>query len=209
MAADWYYLSNQQQAGPVELEALKAMVRAGSPSPADLVFGPGLTEWTPVSQVPALGSGGGSGGGAAVIGYRGVETGNAGISPRAADMLRQTGPWVRFISVLMLIAAGLVLIGGVFALGAGAFMGSRAGGAIPGVVGVGYIVLGALYGVPALLLGRYASRIGALMRTNRMGDLEEALGAQKSFWKFVGVLMVVMLCVYAAVIVVLVFRGFR
>ena len=42
------------------------------------------------------------------------------------------------------------------------------------------------------------------MLSNRMNDLEEALGAQKSFWKFVGIMVLVMIGLYVVGIAIMV-----
>lgn len=220
MAAEWYYLSNQKQVGPVELSAIQSLVRNGLLSSSSLVFGPGLTEWTQAGQVHGIfGAGPAAASSAApaamqadprtptMLGYRGVETAGTGLTQLAMDMLRQTKPWVRFIGVMMFIGAGFMLLGGLFAMIAGAAMGSRMGTAIPAAAGLVYVAMGAIYLIPALFLNRYASRIADLLRTNRMGDLEQALGAQKSFWKFMGILMLIGLCLYAVGIAIFIVMG--
>ena len=75
------------------------------------------------------------------------------------------------------------------------------GMAFPAVFGLVYVAFGLLYVLPALFLNRYSSHIADLLRTNRMTDLELALAAQKSFWKFVGVFILVILCLYVLGIV--------
>jgi hypothetical protein len=61
--------------------------------------------------------------------------------------------------------------------------------------------VGVLYFLPALLLFRYASRINDLWTNRSVRALEDALEAQKSFWKFVGILMLVVIVLYLLVIV--------
>ena len=122
-----------------------------------------------------------------------------GLSPGAQRYLDQTRPWVRFMSVVCYISAAfmaLVGIGMMFAslaggLGAGA--GSDAvGGAIAGLaLGVTYIPMALLYVIAGRYLGRYAGAI-RLLRTNLDArTLEAALGHQKSFWKFTGIVTIV------------------
>src|SRR5580698_759246 len=102
--AEWYYTANGQQAGPVELQTLRQMLDGGSLSRADLVYGPGLTQWTPAGQVPGFSAAAEAPqpqsamhpnpAAASLIGYRGVETDKTGLSPVAMDALRATKPWV-------------------------------------------------------------------------------------------------------------------
>jgi uncharacterized protein (TIGR00266 family) len=52
--AEWFYVDNGQQAGPVSLDDLVHVVnRMGPTTP---IFGPGLTAWTPARQVPVVAS---------------------------------------------------------------------------------------------------------------------------------------------------------
>ena len=50
--ADWYYVENGKQAGPLSINDLTALVaRKGLDTH---VFGPGMTNWVPARQVPAI-----------------------------------------------------------------------------------------------------------------------------------------------------------
>jgi len=198
--ADWYYTANGQQAGPVDELMLRQLLDAGSVSPGDLVYGPGLTQWTLAGQVPALSGGQGSvqpdpPAGAPMIGYRGVETGLTGLSAVAMDALRGTKPWVRFLGIMAFIGAGFMALGGISMLSMSAMMPKSAG--IPTWLGGVYLAMAALYIIPAVLLNRYANGIASLMRSQRMSDVERALGAQRSFWKFSGIMLIIVLCLYA------------
>jgi hypothetical protein len=54
----WYYAKGGQQHGPVSAEELKALILSGAINPgSDLVWNPTMTDWLPVSQVPALSGG--------------------------------------------------------------------------------------------------------------------------------------------------------
>jgi TM2 domain-containing membrane protein YozV len=53
--AEWYYSQNGQQQGPVTLEALQGMVRAGQVTASDLAWKPGMANWIASAQVPELG----------------------------------------------------------------------------------------------------------------------------------------------------------
>ena len=55
MADDaWYYAQNNQQLGPVKLDALRQMVAGGQVAPADLVWTQGMPQWLPARSVPEL-----------------------------------------------------------------------------------------------------------------------------------------------------------
>jgi len=55
-APSWYYAVGDEGAGPIPLEELKNLLRAGSLPPGTLVWSPELADWQPASTVPALAS---------------------------------------------------------------------------------------------------------------------------------------------------------
>ncbi len=121
---------------------------------------------------------------------------------RVAGALVQTRPWVRFISVMMFIGSGFMVLAGL----ALAVVGLAGAGAAPqravGVaLGVGYVVMSLIYIIPAVFLWRYADRINAFARERSTGALASALEVQKSFWKFIGVLILIVMVVYAGLFV--------
>ncbi|MEI8198074.1 MAG: DUF5362 family protein [Phycisphaerae bacterium] len=124
------------------------------------------------------------------------------VSAQAIDILKRTRLWVRFMSVMCFVGAGLMMIGGVFMVIATAFIPHRDPGMI--VLGLIYIPFGLLYIIPGVYLHRYASGITRLLQSNDSADLEGALDAQRAFWKFVGVMTIVAMALYAVFIVIFV-----
>jgi len=123
------------------------------------------------------------------------KSGNADLG-RTVDMLRQTKPWVRFISVMMFIGSVFMVLGGVgLMIAAGGGM-SGLGGNIGIVMGAVYIGMAVCYVIPAVFLWNYASRIALFIQMRSTFTLAAALESQKSFWKFVGAMMIVALCIY-------------
>jgi hypothetical protein len=70
-----------------------------------------------------------------------------------------------------------------------------------------YLVMAGFQLPAALFLNRYASRIGTLVDSGSPEDLQQALAAQKSFWRYVGILTLVFICLYVVVIVVAIFAA--
>lgn len=52
--AEWYVAVGGQQRGPMPEEQVAAEIRGGSLRADSYAYGPGLKEWTPIGQVPAL-----------------------------------------------------------------------------------------------------------------------------------------------------------
>lgn len=116
------------------------------------------------------------------------------------ESLRQTKPWVRFLSVLGFICAGLMVLAGI-AVGLLSLASGETGMLLIAVV---YPISGLLYLVPCLFLSRYATFIGEYLVSGQQAQLEQALQAQKSFWKFVGIVTLVVMCIYLAVFAVMI-----
>jgi hypothetical protein len=120
---------------------------------------------------------------------------------KSVSMLRQTRPWVRLVSVVMFLVSFMMMAGGLFmVVGALGGVGGFAGG-VGTMVGVVYSVMAMLYIAPAVFLWKYANRIGIFVSDGSTGSLASALESQKSFWKFVGIAMLVVIAFYAMIFV--------
>lgn len=129
------------------------------------------------------------------------------VSSSTVAILAGTKPWVRFMSVLMWIGVGFMLLvsavmGVVSMLGVGKSVSSGPlGGKEMIIICVLYGVLAFVYIFPALKLWKYANRIGSLGATRSVADLDAALNEQRSFWKFVGVMTIIMISLYLVAII--------
>ena len=120
----------------------------------------------------------------------------------AAEMLRQTKPWARLISIMMFVGASLMVLAcGVMILGGGILgMLMGAGSAEQLWGGVKFVIfctLGIVFALlsicPAWHLWQFASRSEAFDLQRSSTALSSALQAQKSFWKFCGIWLVISL----------------
>ncbi len=111
--------------------------------------------------------------------------------------LEQTQPWVRFMSILILVGAGFMVMAGfgmmaLYTVGGLASRGSPAFGVIGGILlGVFYLVVAGLYVAPGVFLLRFAGALKRLTATNAAGALDDALKHQRSFWRFVGIMSII------------------
>lgn len=128
------------------------------------------------------------------------------ITSQMTEALRKTKPWVRMLSILGFIGSGLMLVIALLVMASGAIGGVM--GRSFGLGAAGGIMLGLLYGLmallyifPSLFLFRYASAIASMLSEDTVRGMEKALEAQKSFWRFIGILTVVILCLYAVALV--------
>jgi disulfide bond formation protein DsbB len=131
--------------------------------------------------------------------------GMVGLTPLAQQYLDQTRPWARFVSIMTFVTAGFMVLTGfgmlVFSLFGGFAERSKGelgpfGSAIgAGLLSLAYVVMAVVYVPPGLYLFRYASAIKRLKSSANAAVLEDALKHQKSFWRYVGILMAVCLAV--------------
>jgi len=128
------------------------------------------------------------------------------VSVAAVQQLAATKPWVMFISIMTFIGAGFTLLAALGMFFAGFAMNtadmSKATQSNPAFGIFGFAGLGAIYVVLAfgyiyagVKLWKYASAIGSLLQTGSEADLVAALNQQRSFWKFVGILTIIMIVI--------------
>ena len=54
MAESWFYLHEGRPVGPVEQDAVAALLRSGALGPASYVWREGMADWLPVAEIPEL-----------------------------------------------------------------------------------------------------------------------------------------------------------
>jgi len=129
-------------------------------------------------------------------------TPNADLKPQSTDLselltpLLSTKPWVRLCSIVGFVFGVLSILGGIGIMAAGSGVGSIAPGVPMGALGAIYLIFGALYFVPSVYLFKYASAISLAESSNSMVDVAEALKYQKSFWKFAGIMVLIMIVLF-------------
>ena len=101
---------------------------------------------------------------------------------------------------MLVAAAGIVIASMLGGLAGSRMPASQVNNPFSGAMGIGiaalYAVLSIVYIFPGLKLWNYASSIAMLLQTGRDADLVAALNHQRSFWKFVGVFMLVIIVIY-------------
>lgn len=127
------------------------------------------------------------------------------VDPLVVQALQGTKPWVRLCAVIGFIGTGIILLGAVAMLSGSAFMPTQkqelpfAG--VQFLIAFLYGAMGVLYLFPSLKLWKYGSSILRLMDTGSNADLVEALDQQRSFWKFVGIMILIMIALNVLMII--------
>jgi hypothetical protein len=135
------------------------------------------------------------------------------MTPQTLESFQKTRPWVLFLSILGMIAAGFMFLVALF-IPLGIMFSNKAGsapGVVPAAIGMclAYLAMAVFsYLLPSVLLCRYAMRIRDLLAApNDTATLEKAIGAQKSFWRYVGILSLVMICLVVVAFVIAMVTG--
>jgi hypothetical protein len=120
-------------------------------------------------------------------------------SGNVQNRLHETAKWAKFISIVMFVFIGLMVLGGLsFGLVAGSF--GSLSDELPFPIGMFsfvYLGLAALYFFPVLFLFRFASGAQDALRGQSQHHLENAFVNIHKHYRFLGILLVVLLGFYA------------
>jgi uncharacterized membrane protein len=119
-------------------------------------------------------------------------------TPAISRTLQQTQPWARFMGIMGFVSVAFMIVAGV----AGGAIGIATQNPQAAILLIVYPLMAVLYIFPSMYLLRYSNRIREFVVQGQQTQLEAALEAQRSFWKFVGVLTLVGLIVAVLGIVV-------
>lgn len=121
----------------------------------------------------------------------------------AAGIMDRTHKWVRFMSVLGFLTAGLMIALGLVIGVMGIIMGRREAVAFMVV----YPLLGVLYVIPSLYLYRFASHSREFAERQSVNELEQALESNRQFWKFAALVVAISFGISLAFFIVGVLAG--
>jgi hypothetical protein len=128
------------------------------------------------------------------------------VDHESSSYLGETAKWAKFLAILGFIFCGLFVLGGLFAgsILSGAM--GRFGGDSSRISGVAlsfiYILGALLYFFPCLYLFNFASKMQVALRNNDQQQMTQSFKNLKSCYKFVGILMIVILAFYALALII-------
>ena len=111
--------------------------------------------------------------------------------------LLESSKWGNFLAIVGFVMLGLMVLGGLFVMVAGASIGSGQFG----MFGIIYIIVAALYFFPILYLFNFARKIKTGLSNGSQADVDTALENLKSMLKFMGIFMIVILSFYALIFI--------
>jgi hypothetical protein len=125
--------------------------------------------------------------------------------------LKTTSSWTEILSIFNFIGAGFLALTGIALIAVAGFMPDLEYGYMsytPDIIlfaGILYLVMGIILFFPALYLFRFSQKMNKALSKEDTPTMDEAFKNMKSYWKFSGILYIIMvaLCVFISFIVVM------
>lgn len=119
--------------------------------------------------------------------------------------LRETAKWTNFLSIVGFVMLGFIVLGAIFG---GALLASLStvsefgsGGAIGGTfITILYLIFAAIYFFPIYYLYKFSGNMKRALASKDEDTLTKAFEYLKSHYKFVGILMIIVLSFYLLIL---------
>jgi hypothetical protein len=140
----------------------------------------------------------------------GMSEGSMSITPEIKSFLSETAKWAKFLAIIGFVGIGFMVLFGLFF---STFMASMSGlgGAEAGmgiIMSIFYLAFAALYFFPTLWLFKFATKMKTALANDNQSFLRESFQNLKKCYQFIGILMAIVLGLYAVGIVIgLLFGG--
>lgn len=131
--------------------------------------------------------------------------------PQMLNFINQTKNWTKFLSILGFIFIGFMILGGLamFVMGTAFMSNMNMGNVIPGsFFGVFYILLSIIYLIPTLQLYNCSTHLSYSQQSGSIEEFITAFGKLKSFFKFWGILSIVLIGLYILIFIGVIIGGF-
>lgn len=128
---------------------------------------------------------------------------NLAITDRANDFLKEAARWARFLAIFGFVVMGIVVLAGIglttyFSALMATELGPMGGAILPAV----YILFSLLYFFPCLYLFRFARKTRSAILASDATLLEAGFKNLKAFFRYMGMLLIILLAFYAIAIVI-------
>ena len=132
------------------------------------------------------------------------------IDQQSTSYLTETARWGKFLAIMGFIMIGLCTLGFAIAILTGATSSSAAFGGRSYEMGntfqnnilpIVMIVLFLIYFFPTLYLYRFSTQMQKALINNDQETMNNSFGSLKSAFKFVGILTIIILCLYGLIII--------
>jgi hypothetical protein len=123
------------------------------------------------------------------------------INEASKAFLLETAKWAKFLSIVGFVMLGLIVLGALIAGAAGAAFGGI-GAMGGGLIAFIYILVAVLYFFPIFYLFKASVALKEGLLANDESSVTNGFENLKSHYKFVGILMIVMLSIYALILLI-------
>ena len=120
---------------------------------------------------------------------------NKAILNYMVNSLRATRPWTRLISILGFIGVAFSILAGIAMIIGRNFFPISDKAPPLAFLGIIYMLTSVFYLVPSIWLSKYSSAISSFLKESDAIQLAKAIAYQKSFWKFVGIAVLVFIVI--------------
>ncbi len=129
-----------------------------------------------------------------------------GIDQTSQTHLVEAARWARFLAIVGFIVCGLIILMGIFAASIFSSMMEKFRGeefsnipmsGLGQMMSVIYIVAAVIYFIPCLFLFRFANYMKTAFITGEQETLNKSFQNLKVMFRFVGILTIIILCLYA------------
>ena len=132
------------------------------------------------------------------------------ITDRMKSMLAEIAKWAKLLSIIGFIGIGFLVLAGISVGAMFAFMGDALGegaGIGGGFLTLLYLLMALLYFFPVLYLYQFAAGTQKALASGRETHIEMAFEALRKHYRFLGILMIIILSLYALLIVIAIVGG--
>lgn len=138
---------------------------------------------------------------------------NLEVTHQIKDFLLETAKWAKLLAIVGFVSLGLMVLMGLFM---GTIMGSLAAmspeaAAMSGMTGglglIFYILIAILYFFPIKYLYDFSTKVKKAIQITDQNLFTEAMMKLKSHYKFIGILMLIMIILYVGIFVMALIGG--
>jgi uncharacterized membrane protein len=133
-----------------------------------------------------------------------VQHGNSiEINPVMQGFLIETAKWGKFLAIVGFVMLGLLVLFAVIAMAGMSFLSSMSGAGVPmALFGLIYLVIAALYFFPVFYLFKFSVQLRKGLESVNQSLVTDGFENLKSLFKFMGILMIVVLSLYAIILLI-------
>lgn len=132
------------------------------------------------------------------------------VSAAGQQYLKETAKWARFLAIVGFVMTGIIVLAALFA---GTLFSTLAQTSpelaffpTAGIT-VGYLFIAAIYFFPCLFLLQSSQKLNLALQSGSSDELTVAFEKLKNFFRFVGIMTLVIIALYALMIVFLILGG--